>query len=288
MLVVGLGVTTAPATAAPSASASAATAQAAPYEVVPFRPRGSDDARLVKAWNAWEGRDHQRYTTVVGRFCGCQPEPRVSTQVEAGQVTSVTHLHADGELERHGYEMDELYRILRRAYDEADDVRVRYLDGVPVSIKIVYGAKPSDRDTTMSVRVRRTDEAAEFAYAIAPFRLRQDDRAVLARSWRAWRAAAITTYVATTSRQLVGGTSTTLRTSVDDTVVRSVEALDGPAPRHGYEVERLYRTLRSLYRTADSVRVRYDGRGVPRRLAVDPDAQVAGDELVMRVTLRAA
>mgnify|MGYP006864794326 CR=1 FL=1 len=286
LLSASLGATS-PASA--SASVHAAAVREPGYQVMPFRPRGSDDARLVKAWHAWQGRDHQRYTTVVGRFCGCEPEPRVSTEVAADRVTSVRYLHTDDELERHGYEMDELFRLLRAAYAEADDVTVRYLRGVPVSVAIVYGDRPSDRDTTMSVRVRKTDEAATYAYAIAPFRVRDDDRPVLRSSWRAWRASKTASYVVTTTRQGGEGAGSTLRTRVAGPVVDEVESVGGePAPRRGYEIERLYRMIRVLYRTADHVRVRYDERGVPRRISADPIEDAVDDEFVMTVRLRAS
>ncbi|MDE0775190.1 MAG: DUF6174 domain-containing protein [Nocardioides sp.] len=280
-----------PAAVGPS-SASATQAMVEPesgYQVTPFRPRGSDDARLVKAWHAWQGREHQRYTTVVGRFCGCEPEPRVSTEVEADRVTSVHHLHEDEELARHGYEMDELFRILRAAYAEADDVDVRYLQGVPVAISIVYGARPSNRDTTMSVRVRRTDEATPYAYPVAPFRLREDDRPVLASAWRTWRASKIASYVVTTTSHGGEGTDSTVRTHVAGPVVDEVESADEQsAPRRGFEMERLYRMIRTLYRTADHAEVRFDDRGVPRRITADPIRGAVDDELVIRVRLRAS
>ena len=75
----------------------------------------TDDADLVRAWHAWKAQRHGRYSTVVQRSCECLPQSPTRTDVEGDQVTSVTFDDDDQQLSQHGYEMDELFRLLRGA-----------------------------------------------------------------------------------------------------------------------------------------------------------------------------
>ena len=219
------------------------------------------------------------------------------TDVEDGEVTSVTDLHRDDELERHGYEMDELFRILRAAYaqfDGAGEVIATYHQGALSTIVIDRKPRRVGPEERYLIRLRKTDPAAEFAYAVLPFRSGAADRAALSRNWQVWRDLGPGSYVATTTRKAGEGSFPTLRTSVEGPLVRLVEevdasgAPDATSSEHGYEVEHLYRVLRRLYRTADRLAVRYDDRGVPRFITADPDAEVVDDEFVLRTTLRAS
>ena len=261
------------------------------YVIEPFHPRGSDDARLVKAWRTWQGREHSRYRTVVGHSCECVPEGRIRTDVEGGHVTAVTQLHDDAELERHGYEMDELFRILRSAYESvgSDRVTATYHRGALVTIAIDRKPRRTGPEERYLARLRNTDAAADFAYGIRPFRSSAKDRAVLRRSWQAWRDGGIRSYTTTVRRQAGEGSFPTVRTTVDGPLVSRVEAVDSTDEvKEGYEIERVYQMIRRLYRTAAQVRVRYDDRGVPRFISADPIAEAVDDEFVLRLSLRAS
>ncbi len=285
-----LTTTTGPATALAPTSASYDEPR---YEIEPFHPRSSDDARLVRAWRAWQGRAHSRYRTVVGHSCECVPEGRVKTDVEDGEVTSVTDLHSDDQLERHGYEMEELFRILRTAYAESDGVVATYHRGALSTIAIDRRPRRPGPEERYLVRLRQADEAADFAYAVLPFRLGAEDRAVLRRNWQTWRDRAIRDYSITATLQAGEGDFPTLRTRVEGPLVSGVREIDDAGQpgemtsEHGHEVEQLYRLLRRLYRTADGIVVRYDNRGVPRFISADPDAAVVDDEFVLKTMLSA-
>ncbi len=274
-------------------AATAATAPAAlrrtGHPIKKFHVRPSDEPELAQGWRTWKARDHQRYTTVVERSCFCLPVPPTRTAVRRGRVTSVSYQGEKGEIDERGYEMDALYRQLRRAYRTAATVDVRYRRGVPVRAFIDGDELIADDELGLRVRVVDTDPPEPFAYAVTPFRLRRSDGEELRESWRAWRTSGLEAYVVTTTRQGGEGTSSTLRTYVDAPIVRDVKVVGGgEAPRRGYEVERLYRMIRSLHRTADSVRVRYDEQGVPRLISADPVAEAVDDEFVLRVRLRGA
>lgn len=261
---------------------------AAPYEVKHFTANAHDDPRLVRAWHAWEGRDHGRYTTVVQRGCFCPPVEPVRTEVRGGTVESVTHDGEERQLAEHGYEMDELYRLLRRAYDEADELQVRYHRGVPTSIAIDWSRMIADEESYYSVEVVDTDKAEPYAYAVTPFRVRPDDKPALKAGWTAWRRAAVRDY-STVARRVSGeATYPVLRTDVDHGVVRDLTAVDGEGrmPERGYEMERLYREIRRLYATADEVHVTYSKRGVPRVVSADPIKEAVDDEFFLQVSLQ--
>ncbi|WP_134765293.1 DUF6174 domain-containing protein [Nocardioides sp. 1609] len=144
---------------APGAGA-AAVAQpgaSAPYRITPFRPSADDDPRLVRAWRTWQSReDHRRYTTVLRTSCFCGPEPikDVETVVRGRRVTSVTHVGRSRELTRHGYEMDAVYELLREHHATADEVVVRYRNGVPRRIAVDRIAGAVDDEVYYAVGVR--------------------------------------------------------------------------------------------------------------------------------------
>lgn len=294
LLTAGLTATAGPAGATSSSAAASVSADEPGYEIKRFHTRTDDDPQLVKAWRAWRGRDHQRYTTLVQRSCFCAEEPAIETKVRRGSVSSLTYEGRDRELTSAGYEMDALFRLLRSAHQEADLLRVSYRRGVPVSIFIDWDRRMADEELGLSVRVIDSDPQEPFAYAIKPFQPTGQDRARLRRSWQTWRAADIRSYTTTAARQAGEGDFPTLRTRVEGPVVREVEEVgaegepDATTSERGYEVEHLYRLLRRLHRTADRVAVRYDERGVPRFISADPDAEVVDDEFVLRTTLRAS
>ena len=271
--------------AVPPVSAHAREA-AAPYDVRPFTLRATDDPRLARAWHAWRGREHGHYTTVVLRSCFCPEQQPVRTRVRGGTVESVTHAGDDRQLAARGYEMDALFRLLRRAYRQADEVSVAYRRGVPRSIAVDWRAEVADEETYLRVTVVDADPAAPYAYAVTPFRIREDDRPALKRGWRHWRTTGLRDY-ATTVRRVAGeATYPVLRTDVHRGVVLDVAVVDGDgaAPRRGYEMERLYREVRRLYATADRVRVTYSKRGVPRLIRADPVVDAVDDEYFVQTS----
>ncbi|MGA8256477.1 MAG: DUF6174 domain-containing protein [Nocardioides sp.] len=268
---------------------TSAHAAETPYAVQPFKVRPDDDARLAEAWRTWQDRGAQRYSTFVERACECLPEPATRTDVRNGRVTSVRFQGSDEESGRDGYEMDALYRLLREGYADADAVRVEYSSGVPVSIYIDWDERLADEETILTVELAGAG-APPSGYVIKPFSLRADDRPALKRAWRTWQRTGSGYYDTTVSRSAGEGTWPTVRTFVKGKTVFAVRVVgdsDAKPPRRGYEMDRLFRLVRSLYRSADEVTVRYGKRGAPRLISADPIKEAVDDEFFMRVTLRA-
>ncbi len=260
-----------------------------PYSVRPFEVQPGDDERLAAAWRTWQDRGAKRYSTVVQRACECLPEPPTRTDVRNGQVTSVRFQGSDEESGRDGYEMEALYRLLRGGYADADAVQVEYSSGVPVSIYIDWDERLADEETILSVELTGAG-APPSGYVITPFTLRADDRPALKRAWRTWQRVGSGYYNTTVSRSAGEGTWPTVRTFVKGKkvfAVRVVDESDAKPPRRGYEMDRLFRLVRSLYRSADEVTVRFGKRGAPRLISADPIKDAVDDEFFMRVTLRA-
>ncbi|GAA5142860.1 hypothetical protein GCM10023340_07070 [Nocardioides marinquilinus] len=155
---IGLGLGAGPAQARPAPGAAttqvvtSAPVPAAPYRIEPFAPRRTDPVRLRRQWNVWRSQDLPRYLTDVRRSCECVQRRPVRTSVDGRRVLSVSYV-GGRELRRHGWEVAELYRLLRRGYAEADDVRVRFRDGVPRSIAIDWDRDIADEETFLSVRL---------------------------------------------------------------------------------------------------------------------------------------
>ncbi|QCW49817.1 hypothetical protein FE634_04240 [Nocardioides dongxiaopingii] len=146
-------------TAGTSTAAGSDPRARAPYRITPFRPTADDDRRLVRAWRTWASRDdHERYTTVLRTACFCGPDPikDVVTVVRGRRVTSVTHAGRSRELARHGYEMDAVYQLLREFYATADEVVVRYRNGVPrrIAVDRIAGAVDDEVYHAVAVRLR--------------------------------------------------------------------------------------------------------------------------------------
>lgn len=258
-----------------------------PYDVTPFRLHFGDDARLAHAWRTWEARDIERYSTVTSRACECLAEPPTRTDVRDGVVTSVRFRGDDEELGRDGFEIEALYRLVRRAHADADAVDVRYRSGVPSSIFIDWDERLADEETILSIKLTNA-AASSNGYAITRFRLRADDRPELKRAWRSWRAAGIDDYTTTVYRAAGEGGWPKLRTVVEGERVLAVRVVDDSGakpPRRGHEMEQLFRFVRSLFRSADEVTVRFGPRGVPARISADPVEGAIDDEFFMRVVL---
>lgn len=133
--------------------AQAAAEPSAPYRIESFQLEKSDNARLARAWRTWTGRSLARYTTVVEETCFCPPQRALRTSVRGNRVISVTYQGRDRELARHGYEIEELFRLLRRAYAEAARLEVTYRAGVPVSIYIDWDERIADEEIGLNVKL---------------------------------------------------------------------------------------------------------------------------------------
>ena len=158
--VAGLAAVVALGVAGPAASAPAERQVAVEQgpAVTPFELRASDNARLRAAWKRWVMARTPHYATRVERSCGeCPaPPPVVRTEVRRGRLVSVRTV-PDGEPAtwRQAQPMDRLYRLLRKAHREAEDVFVRYSKrGVPLSIAINWSDLIADEETYLSVRAR--------------------------------------------------------------------------------------------------------------------------------------
>jgi hypothetical protein len=124
--------------------------------VAPFVPKDSDDARLVAAWERWVDARTPHYLTRVQRACECPRQPLVRTEVRRGRLVSVTDVGTGRTLGwKQARPMDGLYRLLRRGYQDADAVRVRYSKrGVPLRITIDWSELVADEETILSVHAR--------------------------------------------------------------------------------------------------------------------------------------
>ena len=106
------------------------------YAAVDFEPDATDDPALVKAWQAWDAKDIDDYTTTVTLTCFCPEIPPVRTVVRDGEVRKVTKSGRRLALRR-GHSMDQLFEMIRNAHETADRVEVTYTPrGVPKSITI--------------------------------------------------------------------------------------------------------------------------------------------------------
>ena len=142
-----LAVGPAPALAAPDPAA-------VPIPVKPFVPRAGDDAQLVRAWERWRSQDVDEYSTRVRLVCYCPPRPALRTQVHADRTQLVTTVADPPEVRRvKGYGADRLFRLLRRAYAEADAVHVAWTDtGLPRRISVDRVAGAVDDEVTYRIR----------------------------------------------------------------------------------------------------------------------------------------
>ncbi len=126
-------------------------------------------------------------------------------------------------------------------------------------------------------------------YAIKRFHVRTDDNPRLARQWRVWREREVRRYTTVVERSCFCIPQRPIRTVVRRGEVTSVthEGRRRELRRHGYEMDAIYRVLRSAYRRADDVQVSYR-HGVPVRVYIDYIRLAADDELGLTVSLRAS
>lgn len=108
----------------------------AAYAADTFEPDATDDPELVAAWQSWDAKDIDDYTTIVRLTCFCPEIPAVRTVVRDGEVRRVIQGGRRLALRR-GHSMDRLFAMIRDAHETADRVEVTYTArGVPKSITI--------------------------------------------------------------------------------------------------------------------------------------------------------
>ncbi len=133
--------------------AQAATAPAS--AVTPFVPQPGDDPALVAAWQAWEKKEIDNYTTTVQLSCFCVESPVVSTVVRRDKVRAVYEARSRSSSSE-GYSMDRLFTMIRDAQASADSVTVKYsARGIPKSIAIDPIKMAADEESFYSVRLWR-------------------------------------------------------------------------------------------------------------------------------------
>ncbi|PUA81597.1 DUF6174 domain-containing protein [Nocardioides currus] len=121
-----------------------------------FEPTSKDDPALVAAWQAWEKKGIDDYTTTVRLSCFCPQAPGVRTVVRDGEtrtVTQGTRTLGDGK----GWSMDQLFAMLREGYETADRVEVTYTPrGIPKSITIDPEKSATDEERYYTVSLSRS------------------------------------------------------------------------------------------------------------------------------------
>jgi len=116
----------------------------------------------------------------------------------------------------------------------------------------------------------------------------ESDRPRLRAAWQRWAEARGTSYVTRVTRHCLACGP---RPAVIRTEVRRNRLVAVHNQNNGHEVgwgrawpmDRFYRLLRRGHRHADEVRVRYDRRGVPLRVAIDWDVLTADEETYLTI-----
>lgn len=121
-----------------------------------FEPSPTDDPTVVAAWESWEAKGIDDYTTTVALSCFCVERPVVRTVVRDGEIRRVLQ---GGRRLGHGrgYSMDDLFLMIRQAHESADRVEVTYTPrGVPKSITIDPEKLATDEETYYTVSLVRS------------------------------------------------------------------------------------------------------------------------------------
>jgi hypothetical protein len=136
-------------------ASTSAHADAGRYRITAFHPERTDRAALVREWRVWKRHGIGAYSTTVSRGCFCPSEAPIVTDVRRHRVTSVHFAGTTDEVTGHGYEVEHLFRVLRRAYRTADVVTVHWTRrGVPRSIYVDPSRMVADDEYTLTVRLR--------------------------------------------------------------------------------------------------------------------------------------
>ncbi|WP_156411576.1 DUF6174 domain-containing protein [Nocardioides sp. Soil805] len=141
-------------TLTPATARAASDAEPVPIPVEPFVPRTGDDAQLVRAWERWQSRGIEEYVTRVSLSCFCAPRPALRTEVHADDTQLVTTIEEDPQVRRvKGYGADRLFRMLRRAYAEAESVEVEWTRrGLPREVAVDHVGGAVDDEVTYRIR----------------------------------------------------------------------------------------------------------------------------------------
>jgi len=127
----------------------------AAYAADTFVPTATDDPELVAAWQAWDNKDIDDYTTTVSLHCFCPDIPVIRTVVREGELRKVTQ-GGRRLAHRRGYSMDQLFEMIREAHATADRVEVTYTPrGVPKSITIDPEELAIDEESYFTVSLTR-------------------------------------------------------------------------------------------------------------------------------------
>jgi hypothetical protein len=131
-------------------------------------------------------------------------------------------------------------------------------------------------------------EAQAQGPRVKPFEPRASDNARLVAAWERWRKERTPRYVTRVQRSCECPPQPQIRTEVRRNRLVSVsDGLDHTLPwKEAWPMDGIYRLLRRGYRDADSVTVRYNERGVPRRLTIDWSKLIADEETILTVRAR--
>ena len=141
--------------AGPAPAVAASDPDAVPIPVKPFVPRAGDDDQLVRAWEQWQcaGRRGVRHPRAPGLLLPAPAAP-CGREVHADRTQLVTTVEDPPRVRRvKGYGADRIFRLLRRAYAEADAVQVAWTDtGLPRRISVDFIAGAADDEVTYRIR----------------------------------------------------------------------------------------------------------------------------------------
>lgn len=114
---------------------------------------GADEDELERQRARWDGAGHADYVYAYRKACECYRDtpPETVVRVSGGDITRVHHEHADSDREvpaRDGsldlyWSVDDLFDLVRRAYDADAEVRVSFDDelGMPRELYVDYDAE---------------------------------------------------------------------------------------------------------------------------------------------------
>jgi hypothetical protein len=133
-----------------------------------------------------------------------------------------------------------------------------------------------------------TSEAARQGPQVKPFEPRASDDDRLVAAWIRWTKARTPHYVTRVQRSCECPVQPRIRTEVRrGRLVSVTDGLDRTLPwKQAWPMDGIYRLLRRGYRDADSVTVRFNERGVPRRLTIDWSEKIADEETILSVRAR--
>lgn len=125
-------------------------------------------------------------------------------------------------------------------------------------------------------------------YPVRVFTPTADDAPELVEAWETWTARALLDYETNVMRSCFCLPQKAVVTTVSSGTVTSVTRADRPGrelKRRGYPVDRLFFLLRDAYADADGLDVVYGAGGVPKKINIDWDEQLADEELYFTVHL---